>query len=110
MIVKVFIKRKVRQGSTMDAFHLLNKLRRKAMNHQGYISGETLVSADDDGELLVISTWDSMEDWVNWKESQERKTIDAQLEVFQVKATEYEPFVFSKYKLAVKSGFQEALG
>jgi heme-degrading monooxygenase HmoA len=76
---------------------------------QGYISGETLVSADDDCELIVISTWHKMEDWINWKESEERKTIDAQLEELQEKPTVYEPFVFSKYRLAAKAGFPEPL-
>jgi heme oxygenase (mycobilin-producing) len=109
MIVKVFIRRKLRQESTMDAFQLLKKLRHNAMNRQGYISGETLVSADDDCELIVISTWHKMEDWINWKESEERKTIDAQLEELQEMPTVYEPFVFSKYRLAAKAGFPEPL-
>ena len=109
MIVKVFIKRKLRQENAMDAFHLLKKLRFNAMNRQGYISGETLVSAYDDCELIVISTWHDMEAWNSWKESEERKTIDAQLEELQEKPTVYEPFVFSKYRLAAKAGFPEPL-
>lgn len=110
MIVKVFIRRKLRPERTMDAFNLLKKIRHNAMNRKGYISGETLVSAEDDCELMVISTWHTMEDWISWKESEERKTIDAQLEELQEKATIYEPFVFSKYRLAAKTGFPDPLG
>ena len=109
MIVKVFIKRKVKPESDVEAFLLLKKLRRQATSHQGYISGETLISTDDDTELMVISTWYSMEDWINWKESEERKTIDAQLEKLQVTPTAYESFVFGKHRIAVKAGFPEAL-
>ncbi|MCP4747822.1 MAG: antibiotic biosynthesis monooxygenase [Desulfobacteraceae bacterium] len=109
MIVKVFIKRKVRQESLMDAFHLLKNLRYKAMNYQGYISGETLVNAENESELMVVSTWYSMQDWNNWKQSEDRITIDAQLEGMQLKPTEYEPFVFSKYRLAVKTGVSRDL-
>jgi heme-degrading monooxygenase HmoA len=109
MIVKVFIRRKLRQESAMDAFQLLKKLRHNAMNRRGYISGETLVSANDDCELIVISTWHKMEDWISWKKSEERKTIDAQLEELQEGPTIYEPFVFSKYRLAAKAGFPEPL-
>jgi hypothetical protein len=38
-------------------------------------------------------------------QGKERKTIDAQLEELQEKPTQYEPFVFSKYRLAAKAGF-----
>ena len=110
MIVKVFIKRQVREGRVMEAFELLKKLRYNAMNRHGYISGETLVSTNDHNEIMVASTWHNMEDWTSWKESAERKTIDAQLEELQAKATVYEPFVFSKYRLAVTKGFPDALG
>ena len=55
------------------------------MNRQGYISGETLASADDACELILISTWHGMENWIGWKESEERKTIDTQLEELQEK-------------------------
>ncbi len=105
MVVKVFIKRQVREGSAMEAFDLLKKLRSNAMNSQGYISGETLVSTNDQSEIMVVSIWHSIQDWTRWKESAERKTIDAQLEELQVKPTVYEPFVFSKYRLAVMKGF-----
>ncbi len=92
----------------MEAFTLLKKLRFKAMNHDGYISGETLISTDDHQEIMVISTWRSLEDWNSWKESKERKAIDAQLEKIQVEQTRYESFVFSKYRLSVQKGFQRA--
>jgi hypothetical protein len=72
------------------------------------LTGETLISAHDDCELIVISTRHKMEDWINWKESEERRAIDAQLEELQEKPTVYEPFVFSKYRLAAKAGFPGA--
>ena len=108
MLVKVIIRRYLKEGAEMEAFTLLKKLRFKAMNHDGYISGETLISTDDHQEIMVLSTWRSLEDWNSWKESKERKAIDAQLEKIQVEQTRYESFVFSKYRLSVQKGFQRA--
>lgn len=110
MIVKIFIRRQVPAECEMEAFELLNRLRSKAMDHPGYISGETLVSTNDHSEIMVVSTWQHLENWNSWKDSEKRKTIDAQLEALQVKPTEYEPFVSTKHRLAVKSGFPAALG
>ena len=110
MLVKVFIKRQVEKGKEMEFLSLLKKLRTLAMNHQGYISGETLISIDDPQSVIVISTWQSTEDWNEWKESEERKTADSLLEALQVEPTSYEAYVFSKYWLAVQKGFPESLG
>ena len=107
MLVKIFIRRRIKEGKDKEAFMLLKKIRFNAMNHEGYISGETLISAEDPQEVMVVSTWHSMEKWASWKESEGRKGLDAKLEELQEEPTEYEPFVFSKYRLSVQTGFQD---
>ena len=76
MLVKVFIRRPMKDGKVKEAFTLLKKLRSIAVKHKGYISGETLVSTEDPKEIMVISTWQSMEDWNSWKNNKDRKAID----------------------------------
>ncbi len=110
MLVKVFIKRQIIEGKEMDVFALLKKLRFKAMNQEGYISGETLISPDDPRKILVISTWQGREKWNDWKKNEDRKKIDAQLEEMQIDPTLYEPFVFSKYWISVQKGFPDFPG
>ena len=44
MLVKVFIKRNIKKGKEKEAFALIKKLRFKAMNQEGHISGENLVT------------------------------------------------------------------
>ncbi len=110
MLVKVFIKRQIKKGKEMEAFTLLKKLRFKAMDQEGYISGETLISSDDPQKIQVISTWQGRENWNSWKENEDRKKIDAQLEESQVEPTSYEPFVFSKYRISVQKGFPDFPG
>jgi heme-degrading monooxygenase HmoA len=110
MLITVFIKRHMQAGTEKEFFSLIKKLRFNAMGHEGYISGETLVSTDDLLELLVISKWQSREEWAGWKASGERKSIDAALEKPQTKPTEYESYVFKKFRLSVQKGFPEPEG
>jgi len=107
MLVKVFIRRHIKEGKDKEAFTLLKKLRSLAMNQEGYISGETLIRAEDPQEIMVVSTWHGMENWAEWRESEQRKAIDSQLTKFLDTSTIYEPFVFSKFRLSVQKGFPE---
>ncbi len=102
MIVKVFIKRRIQEGKEFEVLHLLKKMRAKAMDYDGHISGETLISTTNPMEVMIVSNWENLECWAEWKNSQSRANIDAQLEEFQEKPTEYEPFVSSKYWLTIK--------
>ncbi len=97
MVVKVMIKRKIQEGKSREVFALLNKFRSDAMNQKGYISGETLINHDDPMEILVVSIWHDMENWLRWRENTKRKANEAQLERWLVEPTVYESYVFSTY-------------
>jgi|YelNatPaOPRAMG01_1025707.scaffolds.fasta_scaffold63916_2 heme-degrading monooxygenase HmoA len=79
MAIKVFIEREIEEGRELDIYNYLIKLRSRAMKAHGYISGETLVSYDNPRKYLVVSTWNSMEDWKRWEESDERKAIETEI-------------------------------
>ena len=110
MIVKVLIKRHVKMDCEREIFELLKQMRANATSQEGYISGETLVSTDDPQEFIVISTWQSLEDWVAWRDSKKRKEIDSKIESYQLKPTTYESYVFRKYRISVQKGFPKAEG
>ena len=97
MAVKVMIKRHIKEGKAKEVFALLNKHRSNAMNQKGYITGETLMSYKNPLYLLVISTWQSMENWFAWKENKDRKANEAKLEQFLEAPTEYDEFIFGTY-------------
>lgn len=56
-------------GPLMDA---LRVLRNEAMKQPGYITGETLVDIEDNRNVLVISTWHSVEQLNAWNKSEAR--------------------------------------
>ena len=91
------IKRKIKEGKTKEVFALLNKFRSDAMNQRGYISGETLINHDDPLEILVVSMWQAMENWVTWRENSERRANENMLEKWPDGPTTYESYVFGTY-------------
>ena len=84
MAVKIFIRRVIAEERINDLLPLFRHLRNLATNQPGYISGETLKKIDSPGQYLVISTWQSLDDWRQWVVSRERievqNEIDARLE------------------------------
>jgi len=59
---------------------LLKELRTAAVHQPGYISGETLASIEDAFIISVLSTWQSLENWKRWEESEQRIRLEQQIE------------------------------
>jgi heme-degrading monooxygenase HmoA len=97
MAVKVLIKRHIKEGKSKEVFALLNKTRAIAMNQKGYITGETLMSHYDPHRIIVISTWQTIDNWLAWKDNKERMANEAKLEQYLEFPTEYEEYVFGTF-------------
>lgn len=80
MAIRVIIERKAIPGNELELNRLFWEMRSKAMNHKGYISGETLRSLEDSNALIAISTWNSLEEWKAWEADPERKEIQARID------------------------------
>ena len=84
MAVKIFIRRVIAEERINDLLPLFRHLRNLATNQPLYISGETLKRIYSPDQYLVISTWQSLDDWRQWVVSRERievqNEIDARLE------------------------------
>ena len=93
MVAKILIKRRFKQGKTKEILALLNEFRAGAMGQPGYISGVTMTAKDDPQTYLVIGTWQTMEDWLAWKENPKRKSFEEMLEIYLEKPTEYEEYL-----------------
>ncbi len=90
MAVKVFIKRVVKKGQTEAVVKLLMDVRSQALEQPGYISGETLVNHYDPCNIAVVSTWQTIDDWIRWQESDQRAAIEDQLESLQEMPANFE--------------------
>lgn len=92
MAIKVLIIRTVPQSKAKEMIQLFRKMRSLASAQPGYISGETMKSSDRPDVFLVISTWQSPDDWEKWLLSNERQQIQNQIDALLGGKTEYEMF------------------
>lgn len=81
-MVKVLMERTIRGQNVGHIVRLLRHLRVMAMQQPGYITGETLHGVDDPNYYLVISTWETLQDWENWYNHSERQRLIAEIESY----------------------------
>jgi len=94
MAVKIFIKRTVIEDKATDLLPLFRRLRNLATHQPGYISGETLRKIDDPNEYLVISTWQSFDNWREWAVNPERIETQNEIDVRLGDGTAYEIYQY----------------
>ncbi len=90
MAIQVIIKRKIKQGrQAKEIVPLILQMRTLAMYQPGYISGETMCEIENPGECIVISKWETVEDWKKWAQSSERAIMEEKIEAVMGEKTEY---------------------
>ena len=94
MAVKIIIKRIVPQNKAEALKPLLQKLRNLAIQQPGYISGETFKRIDRPGESLVVSSWQTMDDWRAWVLKHERISAQEKIDHLLGEKTEYEIYTY----------------
>ncbi|MBU2623692.1 MAG: antibiotic biosynthesis monooxygenase [Proteobacteria bacterium] len=94
MSIKALIKRTVPQDKARNMLHLFMEMRTLATAQPGYISGETMKSIEKPDEYLVISTWESADDWEKWMLSKERQAIQGKIDALLGGKTTYEIFQY----------------
>jgi len=94
MAVQVIIKRKFKVESPEELFPLLTELRIRAKDQPGYISGETLRNLDNTENYLVVSKWETVNNWKKWFNSKERRDIQGKVDSLLGEKTFYEIFEY----------------
>jgi heme-degrading monooxygenase HmoA len=92
MSIQVIIKRKWQTNNPEALFPLLTKIRSLAQKQPGYISGETLRSLDDPEDYMVVSKWETADDWKKWLQSKERRDLQGKVDSLIGERTFYEIF------------------
>ena len=75
-----------------EASRLLINARYNAMSQKGYISSETLSGCDDQNNVVVISMWQKIENWNQWKNSDLRAENEIEFEALLDGPAEYETY------------------
>jgi heme oxygenase (mycobilin-producing) len=87
MSVRIIIDRRVKKGKESDLAKLLRQLRSKAIFSRGYITGEMLRALDDPRNYVVITTWQSVDDWEKYEKAPETRKFHARIEKLMVRPT-----------------------
>jgi heme-degrading monooxygenase HmoA len=80
MAVRIIIERRIKQGKEVDLARLLLELRSRGIRQKGYITGETLRDYADPSTHIVISTWESVDDWNRWSTKPERIEVQKKID------------------------------
>jgi antibiotic biosynthesis monooxygenase (ABM) superfamily enzyme len=93
MAIQVMIKRRVHQGrQAKELVPLLLRMRALAMFQPGYISSETWCDLEQPGDCIVISKWETVDDWYRWKHSEDRTVLDRKIEALTEEPAQYHTY------------------
>jgi heme-degrading monooxygenase HmoA len=59
---------------------LIVQLRSRATVQTGFLTDQTFSCLDCEGEYLIITTWNTLEDWNKWMHSDERMVIQEKID------------------------------
>ncbi len=93
-MVKVLLERDIKGEHVGEIIRLLRHLRVLAMQQLGYVSGETLHAVDDPNHYLVISNWESLENWQDWFKNPERQKLQEKIDSYMEKPTRIRVFTY----------------
>ncbi len=96
MSVKIVITRLFKPEKIDEAYQLLSELRSKATVQNGYVSGETLISAENPHKVVVVSTWLSRKRWDEWYQAPERAEFSKMVAPLLAAPESYEVFLVGK--------------
>lgn len=77
-MVRVIIEHKAKD--TEKLAKVIGRVTTEAMKQHGYITGEFRVNTEDPTNVLVMSTWDKIEDWKAWDNSEAKTRIKPQID------------------------------
>lgn len=89
MSVHVIIKRKLIIDKPEKIFPLLAELHSQAMQQPGYIDSMTLKNINNSEEHMIISTWETVDDWNAWFQGKERRDLQGRVDSLIGERTQY---------------------
>jgi antibiotic biosynthesis monooxygenase (ABM) superfamily enzyme len=103
MAIKVVHQRTIKPENKEELGTLLSKLRTAALSQPGYLSGETLVALDNQDTHLVISTWQTLQEWRVWENNPERRVLIAMIDNLLVEPASVRVYIDASASLSWQS-------
>lgn len=90
MAVTVLIKRKAVEGKGELLENLYHELVALAVRQPGYLGAETMKRMDKPDQYLIISRWESADDWSHWLISDQRRAYQERIDALTDSHTKFE--------------------
>lgn len=97
MSVTVISKRVFRMEHHEKLIPLLQALRNHAKKQKGFISRKTFSSLDNPGENIIISKWETVDDWSEWMKKKKSRKIQGKIDSLIGERTVYDVYQPEKY-------------
>ncbi|XOV89359.1 MAG: antibiotic biosynthesis monooxygenase family protein [Pseudomonadota bacterium] len=78
-MIRVLIERYIAEGLEHYYDSTIKRTISSVVQAPGCLSGESLVDANNRQRRIVMSKWQSAEDWENWYRSDERRQVIAEI-------------------------------
>ncbi len=97
MSVMVIIKRVFRMDQTEELVPLLKELRQRSAEQPGYVSRTTYSKKNDPGELIVVTHWETADDWTKWQNHKKAKELQWRIDSIIGEKTIFEVYTPEDY-------------
>jgi len=97
MSVTIISKRHFKIDQDDNLIPLLKELRNDAKKQKGFISRGAFSSLNDPSEHIVISEWETVEDWKTWMDMEEHRQIQGKIDVLIGEKTFFDVYLPEKY-------------
>jgi heme-degrading monooxygenase HmoA len=78
-MIRVLIERRIAEGLEHYYDSTIKRTVSAVVKAPGCISGESLKDANNASRRIVMSKWESIEDWQNWFQSDARRRVIAEI-------------------------------
>lgn len=92
MHIKVISRRVFRISQKEKLVSLLQSLKKNAEKAKGFISRSTYSSLNDPGEYIVISEWETADDWIAWMDKKKVKNMQWDIDSILGEKTFYDVY------------------
>jgi heme-degrading monooxygenase HmoA len=89
MAVKIVVARQVMDGCMDAVMGIIKAMRHEASHQPGFIVAETLGPLPPGREVLVITSWQSIENWNLWFDHPVRSKLQKEMDAYLEGRTEY---------------------
>lgn len=85
-MIRVIIEREIKPGACDEYFTLIRQAKKEATTKDGFLGGELLHDVDNDHRVVILASWDNLESWNLWNNSDERERLSSSIEPLLLQA------------------------